>query len=154
MRRVLFFLALLASPAAGEIETRVGAAEFRAYAEGHTLYFEQDGREVGSETFHPGGETTWRYTDGTCVDGVWKSQGDELCFYYGDPDGVQCWAVLRDQRGLKVRRLGELDPPDLTYRITGRDRRPLLCGAPSVKTRFRSVEGERTGERVEERSRP
>lgn len=127
---------LLALPAGAAMETPVSPQEFRDYAQGYTLYFaEGDGEPVGSEAFGPEGRATWQSLDGTCVEGLWQAYDDQLCFYYGFEAVVQCWRVLRDPDGLLVRRTGEdQDPPDLTYRITGRDRKPLLCGGPSAET--------------------
>ena len=125
---------LLALPAGAE--TVVSPQEFRDYAEGWTLYFEdKNGEHVGAEAFREDGEATWQSPEGWCRDGLWKPHGAQLCFYYGLEDIVQCWRVLRDEEGLKVRRLGDrFDPPDLTYRIVRRDRKPLLCGTPGANT--------------------
>ena len=130
--------AALAAVMAGgaRAETIVPPAEFKDYAEGYTLYFEQDGEFAGAETFGPQGRVTWQTPQGGCIDGLWRSYDDELCFYYGVGDAVECWNVLRDEEGLKVRSLGRGQAePGLTYRITHRDRQPLLCGGPGVQTR-------------------
>lgn len=146
-----FAVALLCALATGvPADTPVSPAEFREYAEGYTLYFERDGKPAGAETFRPGGEVTWRTPEGVCLEGLWRAYDDELCFYYGINDIVECWQVLRDSQGLKVRHAGggESDgrggeengeaEEDATYRITGRDRRPLMCsGGPALPTRAR-----------------
>ncbi len=131
-------LALAALHAAGaSAETVVPPAEFVEYAQGYTLTFEQDGEFAGAETFAEDGRVTWQTPDGICIDGLMRAYDDRFCFYYGIDDDVQCWHVLRDEKGLKVRRLdsgpGE---PSLTYRITGRDRRPLSCTGPGRDTRL------------------
>lgn len=137
MKRVLaVMLCLTALPVPAD-EVPIPPAEFREYSEGFTLHFEdEDGRWVGSEAFGKDGEATWRYPDGTCVSGLWKPYGAQICFYYDTEEGVQCWRALRDERGLKVRRIDrdEHDDPGPTYRISRRDRRPLLCGEPSSET--------------------
>lgn len=132
MRRILLALLLIAAPALaqGPGEEPVSPAEFREFAEGWTLYFERDGAPFGQEAFEPGGETLWRYPDGSCMEGVWAPHGGQLCFYYGEGEEVLCWRALRDADGLKVRLLGDGPEAGMELRITGRDREPPLCGAP------------------------
>lgn len=116
-------------------EQPISPSEFRDYAEGWTLYFERDGEFFGSETFEPGGAVRWRYRDGTCVEGAWRAHGAQICFLY-DSDiesEVLCWRMLRDAEGLFARLLnGRAE--GLELRVTGRDKRPLLCGAPGTQT--------------------
>jgi hypothetical protein len=121
---------------AARAETIVPPDEFISYAEGHTLSFEQDGEFAGAESFGPDGAVTWQTPDGVCLDGLMRAYAERLCFYYGIEDVVQCWHVLRDEEGMKVRSLDQ--PPGeepLTYRITGRSRQPLTCGGPERETR-------------------
>lgn len=129
----LAVLALLAGPVALADEPEiVSPSEFRAYAEGYTLYYERDGEAFGSEAFRPGNIVTWRFESGTCVDGAWEVRGAQVCFkFVGTIDEpAQCWRVLRDGEGLFVRLLtGEDDGFEL--RITERDTRPLQCLGPS-----------------------
>ena len=140
MRILILLLALLvAAPLAQAADaTPVSPSEFRDYAEGYTLYFERDGEFFGSERFEPGGKSRWRYTDGSCVRGVWRGQQDQICFLYeteiGDSDGdVLCWRMFRDADGLLARLLSG-ENAGLELRITGRDKRPLLCGEPGTST--------------------
>lgn len=138
MTRLTISLAalVLALPVAAAAEELLSPEEFREYSEGYTLYFtEQDGEPVGSEAFGPDGQATWQEPDGTCVEGLWHPNEDQLCFYYGFESVVQCWQVLRDAKGLLVRSTNDnQDPPDLTYRIIGRDRKSLLCVGPIGKS--------------------
>lgn len=134
MRIFLAALLLLVSPALAE-EKLVSPSEFRAYAEGWTLYFERDDEPFGSEHFSPGGNTQWRYLDGSCTEGVWRAHGAQLCFLYdtGTSEDPLCWRVFRDEKGLLARLLnGEHE--GLELRVTGRDKRPLLCGEPGKVT--------------------
>lgn len=120
----------LALPAAAIEEEMLSPSQFRDYAEGWTLYFtDPSGEPVGAESFGSDGQATWQTPDGTCVDGLWKPHGGQLCFYYGFESEVQCWRVLRDDEGMFVRQVGE-DPE--VYRIVRRDRKPLLCGGPAT----------------------
>jgi hypothetical protein len=116
------------------VEKPVSPSEFREYAEGHTLYFELDGEPFGSETFKPGGQTLWRYKDGSCTEGVWRPHGGQICFYYGDEAEVLCWRLIRDDEGLLVRLLGDGADAGMELRITGRDQRRPICGEPGRGT--------------------
>ena len=133
MRALVAAILLTAGPAlAQEI---VSPHEFREFAEGHTLYFERDGVPFGSESFQPGGKVRWRFTDGSCVRGVWQPQGAQLCFLYDAPEmeGPLCWRMLRDENGMFARLL---DGPGagMEIRVARRDRTPLLCGEPGRST--------------------
>ena len=134
--RLALLLALAALPAAGAAaETVVPPAEFAEYAEGYRLTFEADGAFAGAETFGPDGRVTWQTPEGVCLDGLMRAYDDRLCFYYGIRADIQCWHVLRDEQGLKVRSLdGGPSPAGLTYRITERDRQPLSCHGPGRAT--------------------
>ena len=127
--RLLPFLWLLTA-AAAPAEEVLSPAKFRAYAEGYTLYFSSDGEPFGSEAYRPGGETLWRFKDGTCQPGVWRPLGARICFYYGPDTEVLCWRFLRDEEGLLVRLLDSEDA-GLELRITGRDKREPLCAGPA-----------------------
>jgi len=136
--RHLIAMALLAAlaPPAGAGEQPIAPSEFRDYAEGWTLYFERDGEAFGSEHFEAGGQTRWRYLDGSCVRGAWRPHGAQICFLYEDGAAAQkvlCWRLLRDEAGLLARLL-DGEGAGLELRVTGRDRRPLLCGDPGTAT--------------------
>ena len=139
MRTLVF--ALLAAITAGTAmggETPVSPSEFRAYAEGYTLYFDREGEPFGSESFERGGKTRWRYNDGSCVRGAWRPHGAQLCFLYdggGEDGAVLCWRMLRTDKGnLIARLLGAGENNGLELTITGRDKKPLLCGDPGTAT--------------------
>lgn len=124
-------LALVPATAVSAAEEPVSPSEFREFAEGWTLHFEQDGEPFGQEAFGSGGETVWRYPDGSCIEGVWKPHGAQLCFfYYGQGSEVLCWRALRDEKGLLVRLLGEGPDAGMELRVTGRDKAPPICGDP------------------------
>ncbi len=136
--RTLTLLCLLAvavpALALALAEKPLSPTEFRDYAEGHTLYFDRDGAPFGSEAFEPGGQTLWRYMDGSCTEGVWRPHGGQLCFYYGDGSEVLCWRLIRDDEGLLVRLLGDGPDAGMELRITGRDQRRPICGEPGRGT--------------------
>lgn len=114
-------------------DEEVSPSEFRDYAEGWTLHFERDGERWGEEQFLQGGATLWRYQDGSCSEGAWRDYDGDVCFYYGLDDGVLCWQMLRDDDGLYARLETEGEGQGMVLRITGRDRKPLLCGGPGVQ---------------------
>lgn len=128
-------VALLAMSA--QAEEPVSPSEFREYSEGYTLYFEMNGQPFGSERFEENGKSRWRYQDGSCVRGAWRAHGAQICFLYEseaeENRDVLCWRLLRDDEGLFARLLtGE--NAGLELRVTGRDRKPLLCGDPATNT--------------------
>lgn len=135
MRTLTLLCALcLAWPVQAD-EKPISPREFREYAEGWTLYFEREGQPFGSESFEPGGETVWRYRDGSCVEGDWRPHGAQICFLYDSEleADVLCWRMLRDDQGLLARLLNGQNE-GLELRITGRDKQPLLCGEPGTDT--------------------
>ncbi len=132
---LLLCLSLVAPPTlAAGAEKPMSPSEFREYSEGYTLYFERDGEEFGSEAFEPGGRTLWRYLDGSCMHGVWRPHGAQVCFYYGEGSDVLCWRVIRDDQGILVRLLGDTADAGMELRIVGRDQRELICGDPGRGT--------------------
>jgi hypothetical protein len=140
MRNVFILIVLLVTApfALAAEETPVTPSEFRDYAEGYTLYFDRDGEAFGSESFESGGKSRWRYNDGSCVRGAWRGHEDQICFLYeyeavGGEGEILCWHVFRDADGLFARLLSG-ENAGLELRITGRDKRPLLCGEPGTST--------------------
>ena len=115
-------------------EKPLSPTEFRQYAEGYTLYFEHDGAPFGSEAFEPGGQTLWRFMDGSCTKGAWRPYGGQICFYYGDGSDVLCWRMIRDEQGLLVRLLGDSSDAGMELRIAARDKRRPVCGDPGRGT--------------------
>lgn len=137
MKKYLVSALIAAVSGLAVAETPVSPSEFRAYAEGYTLYFDRDGMPFGSESFTPGGNVTWRYNDGSCVNGAWRPHGAQLCFLYeseGTDGDVLCWRVLRKDDGGLIARLLQGANQGLELSITGRDQKPLLCGDPGTAT--------------------
>jgi len=136
--KTLVLLCLIAFAASGFspalAEEPVSPSEFREYAEGHTLYFDRDGEPFGSEHFEPGGQTQWRYLDGSCLAGAWRPHGAQVCFFYGEGSEVLCWRLIRDDDGLLVRLLGEGEDAGMELRISRRDEQKPICGDPGRGT--------------------
>lgn len=118
-------------------ETPVSPSEFRAFSEGYTLYFDREGEAFGSESFASDGNVVWRYNDGSCVKGAWRPHGAQLCFLYEGQAAngeVLCWRMLRTGKGDLIARLLQGENAGLELKITGRDKKPLLCGDPGTAT--------------------
>lgn len=131
--RIAAFITALALAGAAQALEPISPSEFRDYAEGYTLYFERDGKPFGAESFGEGGETQWRFQDGSCVRGAWRPHGAQLCFFYGPGTEVQCWRMLRDGDAMIAKLLGDGEGAGMELHITGRDKRPLLCGEPGTE---------------------
>jgi hypothetical protein len=130
-RAALVAACLAAPPVLAAAPEPVSPEEFRDYAEGYTLYFERDGEPWGAESFEPGGAVRWRYPSGVCVDGVWRAYGERACFYYGPGSEVLCWRLKREGDRL-VGTLQDGPEAGMSLTITGRDRRPLICGGEGL----------------------
>ncbi|MBY8974729.1 hypothetical protein KHP62_02850 [Rhodobacteraceae bacterium NNCM2] len=138
MRILVFSLVILATPALAQEAGQqiVSPDAFREYAEGYTLYFEQDGEPFGTESFEEGGATKWRYDDGSCVAGAWRPHGGQICFFYGDNQGVLCWRMTRREGvdGMIAKLLSDGENKGMELHITRRDKVPLLCGEPGTES--------------------
>lgn len=123
----------MASPALAQ--DIVSPEEFRDFAEGYTLHFQRDGQPFGSEKFESDGRVRWRFNDGSCVRGVWRAHGAQLCFLYEMPggEGPLCWRMLRDEEGIFARLL-DGENAGMEIRLARRDKAPLLCGEPGRGT--------------------
>ncbi len=125
---------LIAAPALAQ--EPVSPEQFREFAEGWTLHFERDGEPFGSEAFEGDGKVRWRYSDGSCVSGLWRAHKGQLCFLYDSPEEgrtINCWKMLRDEAGLLARLVSGRNE-GLELRVARRDTAPLLCGEPGVGT--------------------
>ncbi len=124
---VALALCLLTAPTAAQ-ETPLDGAGWRAYAEGWTLHFEEDGAPYGAESYHPGDAVIWKPEGGACAQGFWIERRGALCFLY--QDGQSCWRMSRDADGVLAR---PADGGGPALRVVRRDRAPLLCPeTPSV----------------------
>lgn len=122
-------VAAMIAAAPARADDPVSPEEFADYAQGWTLYYEEDGEPAGAEQFRPDGRVRWRDADGECIDGVWRAHRDMACFYYGPGSEVLCWTLHRTRpRGNIVATLtGESEDAGLELEIVRRDRAPLLC---------------------------
>ncbi|GMG82889.1 hypothetical protein LNKW23_21020 [Paralimibaculum aggregatum] len=126
-------LAVLLLGAPLQAEEPISPSAFGAYAEGYTLYFTEGGEYFGAETYAPGRTTLWQFRFGDCVRGTWRAHGGQICFRYEDGDGEEiCWRMLRDEKGLFARLLGDGPDAGMELRVVRRDREPLRCGGPTA----------------------
>lgn len=129
-RLFLLPVLLLLWPFSAQAQKMLGPEEFRAYAEGQTLYFSFLGAPYGVEQYLPGNRAIWQYADGTCARGIWYGRDGLICFLYEGDGEEQCWQFLQDGDGYAARAVGMASPGDL--RVVGRDRVPVICKAPDV----------------------
>ena len=67
------------------------AAEFEAYTNGKTLYFNNQGETYGAERYFDKRRVEWSFLDGVCQQGRWFEAGrDYICFVYEDTVDPQC----------------------------------------------------------------
>lgn len=140
VRAFTLFLTLagfLALAGAAPAEQPMTGAEFRAFAEGHTLHVEdENGVYYGSEQYLGDNRAIWLPDEGECQQGVWAEVTDRICFLYESGD-VSCWRIFRDgamsMRFQSVPAYEDTEfqapdaPPSLILRLTKRDQRPILC---------------------------
>jgi hypothetical protein len=130
-RDVILVLALAAAPPA-LADGRVAPATFEAMSEGRTLHFTLDGLPFGSEQYFAGRRSLWRFADGTCDSGVWRAEGDLVCFVYERESGPQCWRFL-ERGGRFVAALVE-DGAETGFalELSHMDQAPLACPGPDI----------------------
>ncbi|MEM7269042.1 MAG: hypothetical protein AAF401_07295 [Pseudomonadota bacterium] len=132
MRYLLACLMLIA-PAALAEERLITGEEFRRFAEGWSLHFEdRNGDHFGSEQYFSNGQSVWLPEGGQCERGVWAQDGPKICFLYAV--GIACWLVYQDGDNLRAVAADEEDIDDpLELFLTKRDKTPVICPeGPSV----------------------
>lgn len=112
-----------------QAETPMTAAEFEAWATGHTLEYYAGGALWGSEQHLPGRATLDADADGPCNQGSWKPQADMICYSYNVSPGPHCWRFLRDGDQVLAEIAGDPTAPRYSVRRTDQ---PLACPAPDV----------------------
>ena len=111
-------------------ENPMTGAEFEAYTDGRTLFFQSQGRPYGVERYLPGRRVIWSFLDGECVDGIWYEAGNLICFAYETPGTPQCWSFYREANGLRAlfeNRVGET----VLFETRETDE-PMLCLGPKI----------------------
>lgn len=133
MRQGMLAAALIAANlASGARAQPVSPDEFEAFSAGRTLHFTLDGQRFGAEHFLPGRRTLWRFDGGPCLDGIWHSEGDRICFVYADDPAAQCWHFLRDGARLRAVLVEDGQETDFALDFSHADKAPLDCQGPDV----------------------
>ncbi len=127
MRSLVFIL--LACPALAE--TPMNGAEFEAYVEGRTLSFGTVGNPAyGVEQYLPNREVIWSPMDGTCYDGTWFEQGEDICFLYEHDPEPKCWRTFRTEKGIRAEFMNRPGHSAIFENIE--DAEPLVCPGPDL----------------------
>ncbi len=127
---VRLILILLVVPGVLLAETPLSLSQFKAVAEGKTLYFATPSGPYGAEQYLKGQRSIWRYGDGSCTHGVWYAKKDMICFRYEDETTEQCWRIFDGPGGLVARADGA--GPGDGLRVVKRSPAPLICKGPDV----------------------
>jgi len=156
MFRMLLPLCLLASPALAQdsaatlakkmrLGTPMGAAEFRAMAEGNTITYNNQGDDIYREYYRPNTnrvviEWTRANEDGTvnCDIGTWYAEGENICFDWNRSGKVcSAWVnfqgeiiselVIDGQRRGNIEAISSIEPT------------PLYCEVGMVSLPLQSV---------------
>lgn len=133
-----WFLIFLLAPlfAVSDERPAMTGEDFKAYAEGYTLHFEDEaGRYFGSEQYLADGQTVWRPRNGECERGVWAEDQGRICFLY--VVGIACWKVYAEDNGLSAVSAngdsGEIDEAPTRLSLRDRNQIPVSCEeVPSV----------------------
>jgi hypothetical protein len=98
--RAALLLCLLAAPAlAQDPGPALTGDAFEAIVEGRTFDTHDETGLYGVETFLPGRRAIWRDVT-QCLEGIWRVEGDLICFDYdGDPQ-PHCWTYHSRGDGL------------------------------------------------------
>lgn len=124
-------LGLAAAPAAAE-QSIVPPRAFEAMSENRTLHFTLHGRPFGAEQFFTGRRSLWRHADGVCAPGIWRPEGDAICFEYeGDPAPV-CWRLLDTPEGYVASLVEGGEEAGLRLDLDRIGAEPLPCPGPRV----------------------
>lgn len=129
-RATALLLLFLAAPAAAE--TVVAPDAFERLAEGRTLHFTLDGQPFGAEQFFPGRRTLWRYAEEGCQRGVWRAEGERICFAYEGLDGPICWRFVDTGAGHVAALVENGAETGLRLQLDRIDAAPLPCPGPDV----------------------
>ena len=129
MRFILFIL-LSSSSSLSSAESTLSGPDFDAFTKGHTLYYSQNGKVYGAESYLDDAKVRWSFLDGNCLFGRWYEAGDSICFDYGTEVDIQCWRFFKGDNGLIAKFDGDGNSPPLyeAYRVSS----PFECPGPDV----------------------
>ena len=129
MRFILFIL-FISSSSLSSAEATLSGPDFDAFTKGHTLYYSQNGKVYGAESYLDDAKVRWSFLDGNCLFGRWYETGDLICFDYGAEFDIQCWRFFKGKKGLIAEFAG--DDNSLSLYEAYRTPSPLECPGPDV----------------------
>ncbi|QHQ34993.1 hypothetical protein [Algicella marina] len=130
-RRYLTMILVL--PGHALAEKQLSPGEFEELVSGKTLYFEQNGSPYGAERYRYGRQSTWQYTDGSCVEGQWYAIEDTICFIYeNSPFSPQCWIFTNRDGDYFARTVGTQEGAASELIVSREDNEPLDCPGPDL----------------------
>jgi len=110
----------------------VSPEEFERLVLGETMSFIGTSGLYGAEEYFGDRRVRWSFLDGTCTDGRWFNQGNQICFQYDDGGNAepQCWSFYMKDDAL----VGEYDNGGQTAAPVQMQMRsgPLYCLSPEV----------------------
>lgn len=129
--RALLTLALFIAPQMVWAQTQLSADDFDARTSGKTItYATPDGAYYGTEQYLDGRRVRWMYSNGTCAEGIWFPEGDNLCFLYEGQINAQCW-IAEDRAGRIFAYTLGTNPNDAIGSTIISDK-PLACAGPDL----------------------
>ena len=128
--RFLLFILLSSGSSLSSAEVTLSGPDFDAFTKGHTLYYSQNGKVYGAESYLDNARVRWSFLDGNCLFGRWYEVDELICFDYGAEMDIQCWRFFKSDNGLIAEFDGDGDSLPLyeAYRVPS----PLECPGPDV----------------------
>jgi hypothetical protein len=131
--RALPIAALAAVVATGApAQTTVAPEAFEALSEGRTLTFSLGDAFFGAEQYFAGRRSLWLAGDGTCLEGRWYAEGEQICFLYRNDPAPHCWLFREDAGGYSAHLVEDGAESGLALRLSGMSDEPLACPGPDV----------------------
>ncbi len=128
--RFLLFILLSSSSSLSSAEVTLSGPDFDAFTKGHTLYYSQNGKVYGAESYLDDARVRWSFLDGNCLFGRWYEVDELICFDYGAEMDIQCWRFFKSDNGLIAEFDGDGDSLPLyeAYRVPS----PFECQGPDA----------------------
>ncbi|MEP2784200.1 MAG: hypothetical protein ABJO67_07430 [Pseudoruegeria sp.] len=130
MKRFMFAAVFFVLPITGFAQEALSPDAFDRYTRGKTIFFNLLGTEFGAEQYFPNRRVIWAYADGTCIDGQWYVEQEQICFVYDGQIEPQCWSFFL--QGGRLKALFENDPEQTTLYELRKTEGPLICPGPNV----------------------
>jgi hypothetical protein len=123
---------IVAIATAAHGQTTVAPEDFEALSEGRTLTFSRGGAFFGAEQYFERRRSLWLAGDGTCLEGRWYAEGEQICFLYTNDPRPHCW-LFREHGGRYSAHLVEGGvETGLALHLSVISDGPLACPGPDV----------------------